>query len=341
MNVTRLVARPELIKSPPTALVIAVPAGATDDMRPGTAHLVEHIVLRRCQDSNATWVINGLTSEGITMFECITTPKYLDAARTKLQAAVFSPLQVTSQEVESELKVIDIESCSERIDTAILGTTDTRAGITAFDVMDFHNRHYRMDTAQNVVVSGYTPFAHRLISPERTQEASLSPDNFHVRMHENLTQIVFTQKGRSSEGAALLLDLARRIDPIIARRLTLPSETGYKRLRVTRSGESLEVSIRLVVRPTLTALVLSIIGKLSPVSCYSWVRDCLYNQTRTIPYEWADPALQARWQAFWDISTDGGYIGLRYALEANPDRLQNIAYLTASQLKRTLVDAYV
>lgn len=330
-----------LAKPRSTVLIVAVPAGSADDVHRGTAHLVEHLVLRRCHDPNAVWEANGLTSERVTMFECVTTPEHLDVARARLRAAVFEPLRVALHEIDSELQVIDIESSAERTSTEILGTAAERAEITASDVLDFHRRHYRPEAAYDVVVSGDMPFVHEQVPPVAPCHTSLSRGDIHVRMSEDLTQIVLTQKGRSAEGAALLLDIARRVDPLLVRRLTLPVETGHRRLRVAGPGQSLVVSVHLTVRPTVTALAFSIAGGSDPKSRSSWIRDHLRERSDPTPYEWADPVLQARWQAFWDLSVDGGHARLREALEADSTRFQEGARRAASQIEKALVGAHV
>lgn len=324
-----------------TALVVAVPTGAAADTRQGTAHLVEHLILRRCYDPMAPWVINGLTSERVTLFECITRTDHLEAAQAMLNTAVLEPLLITPQEVDDELRVIDVEFSAERTSEEILGTLSTRAEISASDVMDFHTRHYRPAAVRNVVVSVGTSVKHEPGLPADPHHASLSPDDIHTRESDGLTQVVLTQSGRDADGAALLLNLARRFDPVLPRRLVLPVETGHKRLHVTGDGESLAVSIRLIVRPTVTALALTVAGGTNRTSRHSWIRERLCDRMKPVPYEWGDPVVQARWQAFWDLSVEGGYVRLHHALDRDPIRLENEVRLAASQIGQLMTGVHV
>ncbi len=325
-----------------TGLVAAVRAGAADDLpdRRGTAHLVEHLVLRRCRDERAPWSVNGLTSERVTMFECVTLAGHRPAAQRALVRALREPLDVDDEELAAELGVIEVESRSDRTSPRVLGPVEERRQITPSDVHAFHERHYSAASPHLVaVVAGRAtpvPKPHAgLTSP------ALGADAVHVREDRGLTRVVVACEGGVAAGAAQLLDLARRVDPQLPRLLTLPVVDGHRRTRPGPDGVPLTVSVRVRVEPSVVAVAVGIAGAEDVAHRRRWLGERLRSGAAAPAYRFADPLLQARWQAFWDLSVAGGWAALDVALVNSATTATRAAEAVAGAVQQLREDAGV
>jgi hypothetical protein len=323
-------------------LIAAVSAGAVHDApdRRGTAHLVEHLVLRRCRDEQAPWSVNGLTSGRVTMFECVTAAEHRSAAESALMQALQKPLDVNDDEVAAELAVVEIESRSDRTSSAVLGPMTERRKITPSDVHTFHERHYRARPPHLVAVVAND------VPPHSTPHGGLTfpevgADTVHVRERHAFTQVVVATEGCDAAGTALLLDLARRVDPQLPRHLTLPVVPGHRRTRPSSTGIPLTVSVRVTVEPSLTAVAVGIAGAENVAHRRQWLSQQLRSATTAPVYRFADPLLEARWQAFWDLSVTGGWAALDVALTSSAAAGSRTAETVASAIQRCEVTADV
>lgn len=301
------------------ALVVAVRAGAADDNldRRGLAHLVEHMVLRRCRDEHAPWSVNGLTSSRMTVFESVTTGELLPRARVALLRALREPLVLSDHDLHSEFDVIEVEARSDRTSAKVLGPPEERRRITTDEVITFHDRHYRGARPHVVsVASGLSaPPPVPAPAPGATQ---LDWREVHSREDPDLTRVVIVFDGGDSGHAALMLGLCYAVDPQLPRLLTLPVVSGRRRVAFPPGGGSLTVSVQLTVERHVTAVAFAIAGASDAGERIRWLTHRFRRDTAPPAYRFADPLLQARWQAYWDLTVDGGWPALDAALAEPP-----------------------
>lgn len=296
--------------------VISVPCGAANDTFGGVAHLVEHLVLRRVQALDDRCSFGAVTSRDLTMFHCVTTSDLVDQISAKLLDTVTRSLQVTPNEIEAELKVIDVEDASGISNREILGKSDERLQITCEEVNDFHRRYYNATATRKAIVSSDSSPQKYTVTDAKPTLREITRDDVHLRFREDCAHFVFTQPAGDAQGAALLLDLARRIDPMVGQRISLPTVEGYARNISLLDSIRVRLNLRIFVHGQSLILVVRFAQVSSIQPCISWIDNRLRNSPRVNCFQWSDPLKQARWQAYWDMYIDGGYKALESAFAA-------------------------